>query len=427
MFAATAADQALPVAAVYGPGPGAWPLARAGNRGAGTIAVVGTEVWAAFGDDAGSAEVLRRRADGSWASVAPIQSMVPLCAAAHAGAPCFGGRSLVDGRAYLAQGPMLASVAIPVVPAQDERLSITALAELDGVLYAALAAEDALTGRARGGALLALDDQVGACEVVAALEGEAPRALCAAEGTIYVATTAGRVLWLDASGRLVPEAGVPQSDGALSLLAHAGRLWVGVRTTTGAQLLCRDANVGGGQQGGLRLFAVSPAFGPEAGGTTITLTGAELDTVTSVTVGGVPLLNLVVVSPSELRGETMAHAPGPVDVVAVSATASKTLPGAFRYDGANQQVSFDIDIKPVLVAYCATCHSPPLDTYANVTGNGMHGPRAVARQPSQSHLYLELADTGAGGMQAKLPGPPSTLRSTFPALVERWILQNMPQ
>ena len=62
------------------------------------------------------------------------------------------------------------------------------------------------------------------------------------------------------------------------------------------------------------VVSVSPAAGPLAGGGTVTITGADLGSASSVTFGGTPATFLVV-DPTHLTATTPAHAAGVVDVV----------------------------------------------------------------------------------------------------------------
>ena len=70
---------------------------------------------------------------------------------------------------------------------------------------------------------------------------------------------------------------------------------------------------------------VAPATGGVAGGTVVTITGENLDGVTSVTFGGTAGTALTVVSPTELRVTTPAKTAGAVTVAVVddSGTTSK--------------------------------------------------------------------------------------------------------
>ena len=80
------------------------------------------------------------------------------------------------------------------------------------------------------------------------------------------------------------------------------------------------------------LTAITPPTGPTTGGTTVTITGANLTGTTSVTFDGVPATN-VTVAPGggSLTAVTPAHAAGPVDVAVTTPAGTDTLPGAFTY------------------------------------------------------------------------------------------------
>lgn len=77
--------------------------------------------------------------------------------------------------------------------------------------------------------------------------------------------------------------------------------------------------------------AISPNTGYTAGGDAITITGQNLQGVTSGTLGGVALTSLVVVNSQQITAVTGAHAAGAVDLVLTNAVGSSTLPNAFTY------------------------------------------------------------------------------------------------
>lgn len=76
---------------------------------------------------------------------------------------------------------------------------------------------------------------------------------------------------------------------------------------------------------------VTPATGPAAGGTVITLTGTGLDGVSAVTVGGTAATALQVVSPTEVRVTTPAGTAGAKDIVLTDDSGTVTEVGAFTY------------------------------------------------------------------------------------------------
>jgi photosystem II stability/assembly factor-like uncharacterized protein len=82
------------------------------------------------------------------------------------------------------------------------------------------------------------------------------------------------------------------------------------------------------------LRSVQPAKGPRTGGTPITLTGRWFEPGITVTIGGVPVTSLRVVSQTTVTAVTPPGAVGPQDVVVTAALGSATLLGGFTYRGA---------------------------------------------------------------------------------------------
>ncbi|MGW7007920.1 IPT/TIG domain-containing protein, partial [Streptomyces sp. NPDC054933] len=79
------------------------------------------------------------------------------------------------------------------------------------------------------------------------------------------------------------------------------------------------------------LTGISPAQGPAAGGTVVTINGTNL-TGASVTIGGNPATN-VTVNPggTQITATTPPGTPGPADVTVTTAGGTGPLPGAFTY------------------------------------------------------------------------------------------------
>ena len=80
------------------------------------------------------------------------------------------------------------------------------------------------------------------------------------------------------------------------------------------------------------VLAVSPAGGPPAGGTAVTIYGIAFTGATGVTFGGVAATSVVVVDASTITAVSPAHAAGAVDVCVT--TANGTTPaggGGFTY------------------------------------------------------------------------------------------------
>jgi formylglycine-generating enzyme required for sulfatase activity len=79
------------------------------------------------------------------------------------------------------------------------------------------------------------------------------------------------------------------------------------------------------------LASVVPSGGPVAGGTTITLTGENLIGTTSVTIGGVPATNVVVVNATTATAVTPPGTAGAKDVVLTTGFGSSTVVDGFSH------------------------------------------------------------------------------------------------
>ncbi|MGW4086968.1 IPT/TIG domain-containing protein [Streptomyces sp. NPDC004822] len=76
---------------------------------------------------------------------------------------------------------------------------------------------------------------------------------------------------------------------------------------------------------------VSPATGPAAGGTTVTIKGTRLAGVTAVNFGATAGTELKRISDTELRVKTPAGAAGAVNVVVAADSGNVTKTGGFTY------------------------------------------------------------------------------------------------
>jgi hypothetical protein len=79
------------------------------------------------------------------------------------------------------------------------------------------------------------------------------------------------------------------------------------------------------------LTTVTPAFGTQADGTIVTITGTGFRNPMSATIGGQPVLPLHVMSETTLTGVTPSGAPGPADVVVQNNHGGMTKAGGFFY------------------------------------------------------------------------------------------------
>jgi hypothetical protein len=78
--------------------------------------------------------------------------------------------------------------------------------------------------------------------------------------------------------------------------------------------------------------SISPASGPMAGGTTVTINGSGFSSGATVSFGGLPATGVTVVNGGQITAVTPSHACGQVDVVVTTGGQSKTLTNGFFYD-----------------------------------------------------------------------------------------------
>ena len=79
------------------------------------------------------------------------------------------------------------------------------------------------------------------------------------------------------------------------------------------------------------ISSVAPGQGVIVGGTPITISGAFFTGVTSVTIGGAPVINMVVVSSTKITAVTPAHAAGSVSITITTSSRTSTFQNAFLY------------------------------------------------------------------------------------------------
>ena len=79
------------------------------------------------------------------------------------------------------------------------------------------------------------------------------------------------------------------------------------------------------------IASVAPGQGTIVGGTPITISGAYFTGATSVTIGGAPATNMIVVSSTTITAVTPAHAAGSVSITITTPSRTSTFPNAFSY------------------------------------------------------------------------------------------------
>ena len=79
------------------------------------------------------------------------------------------------------------------------------------------------------------------------------------------------------------------------------------------------------------IASVAPGQGTIVGGTPITISGAYFTGATSVTIGGAPATNMIVVSSTTITAVTPAHAAGSVSITITTPSRTTTFQNAFSY------------------------------------------------------------------------------------------------
>jgi hypothetical protein len=88
------------------------------------------------------------------------------------------------------------------------------------------------------------------------------------------------------------------------------------------------------------ISSIDPAVGPEAGGTAVTITGADFAGLTGVSFGGTAATSYTLDSATQISATTPAGTAGPVDVVVTTEAGSDTLSNGFTYEAEEPSATF---------------------------------------------------------------------------------------
>lgn len=156
----------------------------------------------------------------------------------------------------------------------------------------------------------------------------------------------------------------------------------------------------GHSSSGLSISTVGPNSGPVAGGTTVIISGSSFSQSASVVFGGVPATSVAVVSSTELKAVTPAHASGTVTVAVNEGYhhqyQSATFTGGFTYTGTT---STNLSISGASPAKGSTGGG----TVVSITGKGFQAGAAVTFGSSRS-----TAVTVASSSQINAMSPPES-------------------
>ncbi len=128
--------------------------------------------------------------------------------------------------------------------------------------------------------------------------------------------------------------------------------------------------------------AVSPASGPIAGGTSVTITGTGFLTTTAVKFGSTAATSYTVNSDTQITATAPAHAAGVVNVVVTNSTGSGTLTNGFTYD-----------TTPTVTAVSPASGPIAGGTSVTITGTGFLTTTAVKFGSTAATSYTVNSDT----------------------------------
>ena len=438
VYASTSNTVAALAGAVYSRDPtsAAWALSLNGSENECVAVAYMNTIYAFQGMNDGLASEVSvlDSATSTWTNIASLGSTVPAAATTFNGEMWCGGRTNkgTGGGANLfhGNGSSFTPVTVSTPTFQGQVASVMALAVANNTLFVAVEVRDVLSGQTLGGDLYYFDSVKGLVNVNQ-MQNDAAICLAAADGTIYAGTRAGKLLWLDETGKWQTETGLPSNLGVTAIAWDGVELEVGVRSNVGAQLYARHSTGSTPPPAnGMAFTSIAPATGPMAGSTAVTIPGKGFTGVTVVSVGGVPLSALKVVSDTQITGTTGAGTAGAANVVITSSMGTVTGSGAFTYQGAS--LSYATDIQPGIMQNCAIagCHAT---IYVFGSYNSLIGGKAMTSSPAGTAYVVPGNVAGsylAQKMDAKYAVASTLLGADMavhdPALVtpiETWIAQ----
>ena len=233
---------------------GAWKLAYDSRDNEATVAVLGSNAWAATGTEGGSTTVLMDQ--GGWNSVATIQSRIPTTSIGHDGEYWVGGSdsALTGGSAYLYHGsgttfdelpmpsPTIGANVFQRVTSMVSVATVATTGKASMKLLFVSVAEFDINGAALGGRVLLTDGTD--FETLKSFTNDAPLSMIWADDTIYVGTASGELLFRDAKGDWQNDS-VLANTGIHTMALEGDKLYLGVSTSAGAAVFLRT----GGQAG----------------------------------------------------------------------------------------------------------------------------------------------------------------------------------
>jgi hypothetical protein len=147
---------------------------------------------------------------------------------------------------------------------------------------------------------------------------------------------------------------------------------------------------------------ISPANGPIAGGTAVTIAGTNFTGATSITIGGIAPTAVTVVSATSITATTPAHAAGAVSVVVTTPAGTGTGTNLFTYTAS-------VSVLPTVTAVSPNTGPPAGGTSVTITGTNFTSATAVMFGGAKAAFFTIVSTTS---ISARSPAGRGTVHVT---------------
>jgi hypothetical protein len=147
---------------------------------------------------------------------------------------------------------------------------------------------------------------------------------------------------------------------------------------------------------------ISPANGPIAGGTAVTIAGTNFTGATSITIGGIAPTAVTVVSATSITATTPAHAAGAVNVVVTTPAGTGTGTNLFTYTA-------PVSVLPTVTAVSPNTGPPAGGTSVTITGTNFTSATAVMFGGAKAAFFTIVSTTS---ISARSPAGSGTVHVT---------------
>jgi formylglycine-generating enzyme required for sulfatase activity len=161
------------------------------------------------------------------------------------------------------------------------------------------------------------------------------------------------------------------------------------------------------------ISSLVPAAGPIAGGTTITINGANLTSTASVTVGGVPAIGVTVLSATKVRVVTPPGSAGGRDVVLTTAWGTVTRTNGFTYFSPPTIATVSPNVGPSIGGTTITITGTNFTGATSVKIGTKVATGLVVVNPTTITAVTPVNTTGPKSVSVTTPGGTATLTNGY--------------